>query len=470
MEFSREEKIKIKIDNNNCIISGIKTSKTNSNISSNVKTKSSSLKKFQKIHNNLYNEISLSISNSIEKENNNNDLSMLEITEKSIFSSEIKNGSINNNKESEKKKEKKLKKIKDLVGRKLNFDLVKNNKKNINDFSQIKNKKINKSHLLNKIILDYSHKPMEKKIHYNPIKRRITKTIKMNLNFKEINLRKNYSFRENKNPFEEKKFSIHNSKGNSTNNFDSNVSFNNIFEHSKEEKNNNTNKDSRKKIINKENSEKNKGGKKNLKKQLSLSINNNNKKTKHDYDNSVKNIKNLMINTLKRNNFNNIFEISSKKYNTYLTTANNSSNLKSNNYNFTSKQFSYKINKVNTKYIKSSNNSTNNSYRNTLCNYKSDSKNNNKLYNKMNYFFNSEKTSIARFNFGKKNSKTKILKIVLKIFGKKLYNPIKSKQDDKFIKNIKLLNIISNNNNGNILGINSLQKNKEKKSSFSYTK
>ena len=32
MEFSREEKIKIQIDNNNCIISGIKTSKTNTRI------------------------------------------------------------------------------------------------------------------------------------------------------------------------------------------------------------------------------------------------------------------------------------------------------------------------------------------------------------------------------------------------------------------------------------------------------
>ena len=271
MEFSREEKIKIQIDNNNCIISGIKTSKTNSNISTNTKTKASSLKKFQKnMHNNLYNEISLSISNSLEKDANNNDLSMMEITEKSIFSSEMKNGSFNNNKGSEKKKEKKIRKIKDIVGRKLIFDFVKSNKNYMSNISKIKNKRLNKSHLLNKIILDYNHKPLEKKMHNNLITRRITKKIKINLNFKEINLRKNHSFRENKKSFHEKYLSINNNtyKDNYIKNVDSpkksncNISFNNISGNSRDEKNININLKARKKIINKKSSDNNKAGKK----------------------------------------------------------------------------------------------------------------------------------------------------------------------------------------------------------------
>ena len=176
-----------------------------------------------------------------------------------------------------------------------------------------------------------------------------------------------------------------------------------------------------------------------------------------------------MFHTLKTNNLNNFFEISTKKYNTYLTTVSNSEILKSNNNKNSAKnhnshkKFSHKTNKINKKYTKSSNNSANHSHRNTLSNYKSNSKNNNNIHNKLNYFsnsnlINSKKASTTRKNLRKKDSQIKLLKKMLQIFGKKLYNPIKSKQDDKFIKNIKLLNIISNN--GNILGINSLRKNK----------
>ena len=45
MEYSQEEKIKIQIENNHCIISTLKNSKTNSIISTNTKTKPSSIKK-----------------------------------------------------------------------------------------------------------------------------------------------------------------------------------------------------------------------------------------------------------------------------------------------------------------------------------------------------------------------------------------------------------------------------------------
>ena len=132
MEYSQEEKIKIQIDNNNCIISGFNTYKTNSNISTNNNTKTSSIKKFQKnLQNNLDNEISLSISKSQDNDNyNNNDLSMIEITEKSIFNSEFNNnGSFNNKSQETKKKnkEKKLKKVKEGIIKKLNFDLPNNN-------------------------------------------------------------------------------------------------------------------------------------------------------------------------------------------------------------------------------------------------------------------------------------------------------------------------------------------------------
>jgi hypothetical protein len=99
MEYSQEEKIKIQIENNNCIISTLKSSKTNSNISTNKDTKASSIKKVSKnLLNNLDNELSLSISKSSDDNlpNNKKDISMLEITDKSIFFSDMNmnNGSI----------------------------------------------------------------------------------------------------------------------------------------------------------------------------------------------------------------------------------------------------------------------------------------------------------------------------------------------------------------------------------------
>ena len=163
MDFSQEEKIKIQIENNNCIISNLNCNKTNSNNSTNTNTKTSSLKKIQKnLSNELDNELSLSISETSENDcsKNKNDISMLEITDKSIFNSEAKNGSmIKKTPETKKKyvKEKKIKKIKEAVVRKLNFDLPKNS--NI-DNTKIKIEK--KYPLFSKIILDYQHNPKEK--------------------------------------------------------------------------------------------------------------------------------------------------------------------------------------------------------------------------------------------------------------------------------------------------------------------
>ena len=237
MEYSQEEKIKIQIENNNCIISTLKSSKTNSNTSTNKNTKASSLKKVSKnLLTNLDNEVSFSISNSSNDDlpNNNKDISMLEITDKSIFFSDmnLNNGSmLNKTPETKIKsgKDKKIRKMKEAVVRKLNFERSKNN--------NLKFKKENKYPLLKKIILDYQHlyKPKEK-IKCNFIKKRITKKIKMNLNFKEINFHKQNSFKGSNNNFvkeEEKCITI--SSSNYGNNYykKKNISSNSIFDNSK---------------------------------------------------------------------------------------------------------------------------------------------------------------------------------------------------------------------------------------------
>ena len=115
------------------------------------------------------------------------------------------------------------------------------------------------------------------------------------------------------------------------------------------------------------------------------------------------------------------------------------------------------------KNIKSSNNSTNHSHRNTLSDYVSDKKNFNNN-NKNNYYSNynlsnSIKFSTERANLRKRYNKSKILKKMLKIFGKEIYTPINSKPNEKIIKNIKILNILSDN--GFKLPKTSFKKNKD---------
>jgi hypothetical protein len=182
MEYSQEEKIKIQIENNNCIISTLKNSKANSTISTNSKTRSFSLKKIQKfLPRSIDNELSLSISKTSENDSRSkkSDISMVEITDKSIFNSDNDNYSLN--KISDSKKIKKMKKIKEAVGKKLNFDFPKKNI--INNLKITTNRNGNKYPLLNKIIFDYQNKPIEKKIKNNLMTKRITKKLKINLNF-----------------------------------------------------------------------------------------------------------------------------------------------------------------------------------------------------------------------------------------------------------------------------------------------
>ena len=484
MDFSQEEKIKIQIENNNCIISNLNCNKTNSNNSTNTNTKTSSLKKIQKnLSNELDNELSLSISETSENDcsKNKNDISMLEITDKSIFNSEAKNGSmIKKTPETKKKyvKEKKIKKIKEAVVRKLNFDLPKNS--NI-DNTKIKIEK--KYPLFSKIILDYQHNPKEKIFKKS---KRITKKIKINLNFKEINLHKNNSFKENKNNFKDKSESINDA--NYLNNFinmnkKKNISYNNLFNFSSQI---NSNLNSGEKLdINLKNiqkyieKEKNNKKRKGLRKKLSLSINNN---ESNSIENKLKKEKYLIINNLKRNSCHNFLKISTQKYNTYLTNSNNS--IKLNSYNSFNINLKENINnikqlvikdKIGTKYLKTSNNSINHGlYLKTLSDNKNkDNFNNNFI--KINYFFtyNFNKPIKASTTRGSNiSNKMKILSKISKVFGKELYNPIKSNHEkEKIMKyNIKNNLLYLNNRNDNELKKKEFYKNNGRKISFSVLK
>ena len=458
MEYSKEGKIKIQIDNNNCIISGFKTYKTNSNISTNNNTKTSSIKKFQKnFQNNLDNEISLTISKSQDNDNynnnNNNDLSMIEITEKSIFNSEFNNGSFNNKSPETKKKnkEKRIKKMKEAVIRKLNFDLPNNNNL-ITNISKNKKKQEKNYRLINKIILDSQQKPIDKKI---------TKKIKINLNFKEINLHKNNSFKRNNNNLKEENITINNIIN--KNNIillkkKKYLSFNNIFNSSKRNNNININLNSKEniKLNSSKNSFKNQKNGKRIKKQLSMTLNNKEKYIidKYQIRYNKKN-KNMMINYLQRNSLNKFFQISTPRYNTYLNTNNNFSILKDKKENSLDNHHIHKQNKllynkdkIKKTSLKSSNTSVNHSHRNTMSDYESDINKKNKfVYNYNNYstFGNSLKASTTRGKIKKKYSKIKILKKMLIIFGKELYGPIESKPNEKINKRINDLNIISDN-------------------------
>lgn len=450
MEFFQEAKIKIQLENNNCIISGLKSNRTNSYTSTNNNTKTSLNKNLK---NNFENEISFSFSKSSERDNynNSNDLSMVEITEKSIFNSELNNGSFNNKTPETKtiNKEKMLKKVKQTVLHKLNLDLK---NYNINHKFKIKNKNENKYPFFNKIILDYQHKPAEKKIKNNLITKRITKKIKINLNFKEINLHKNNIYKRNKNDLNEECISINNTNfSTNTLNKNKNISYNNIFKYNNEIKNINSNLNSKENLNKKNKSSQNSAMKQNFKQKieqkLSLTVKNKEKLiVNNNHSKNRKKIKNLSINTLKRNNFNNFLEISSKKYNTYLTTVNNSSILKDNNIKKCKKNINKKCIKdeiKNKQSIKSSNNSANHSHRNTLLD------SNIEILNKKNYFstynfHNSSKPLSTRVDLRKKESKTKKLKKMLMIFGKEFIIPIKSK-NDKTIKKLKLLNLFSDN-------------------------
>ena len=463
MDYSQEEKIKIQIENNNCIISTLKSSKTNSNISTNknTNTKTSSLKKVSKnLSNNLENELSLSISKSSDDglPKNNKDISMLEITDKSIFFSDMNmnNASIlKKTPETKVKtgKEKKIKKMKEAVARKLNFERSKNNN------LRVKNE--NKYPLLNKIILDYQqlNKPKEK-IKCNFITKRITKKIKMNLNFKEITFHKNNSFKGNKNKLgkeEEKCITITNS--NYANNYikKKNISFNNIFDCSKQQSSN-----IRSSLkLSKKNNEKPKIKKnKEFKKHLSCSMNNKDKKYIQKYKDK-ENDKEQILNRLKTlyNNRNSCFNYNNFVKNLNLNSFNNSFISKTNisndidDVNKKSNIDNIKLSFIKNKSKKKVTKTTNNSISHALNkNISSDnrSKKPNKKYN-YNYRYPTQASTYRR-NLNIQNNKKYMLKNLLKIFGKELYNPIKSaKNSDNKIKNhniinnFNLLNIINNN-------------------------
>jgi hypothetical protein len=483
MEYSQEEKIKIQIENNNCIISTLKSSKTNSNTSTNKNTKASSLKKVSKnLLTNLDNEVSFSISNSSNDDlpNNNKDISMLEITDKSIFFSDmnLNNGSmLNKTPETKIKsgKDKKIRKMKEAVVRKLNFERSKNN--------NLKIKKENKYPLLKKIILDYQHlyKPKEK-IKCNFIKKRITKKIKMNLNFKEINFHKQNSFKGSNNNFvkeEEKCITI--SSSNYGNNYykKKNISSNSIFDNSKPISSNIRSSFK----LSKKNSElkvKKTKDKKNIefRKQLSSSMNCYKNKYVQKYKDRYKEqiLSRLDILYIHRDSF-----FNNKNCLTNLKSINNSSILNTNcsndiddiskKLNVDNIKLSFVKNKLKRKLTKTSNNSISH----TLNKNKNISLDNRpkKSIKKYNYR-NPTQVSTYRSNLNVQNNKKIMFKNLLKIFGKELYNQINSKNNDKtfknhnIINNFNLLNII-NNNEIKLENI-SIKRKREKKSSYSLIK
>ena len=483
MEYSQEEKIKIQIENNNCIISTLKSSKTNSNTSTNKNTKASSLKKVSKnLLTNLDNEVSFSISNSSNDDlpNNNKDISMLEITDKSIFFSDmnLNNGSmLNKTPETKIKsgKDKKIRKMKEAVVRKLNFERSKNN--------NLKFKKENKYPLLKKIILDYQHlyKPKEK-IKCNFIRKRITKKIKMNLNFKEINFHKQNSFKGSNNNFvkeEEKCITI--SSSNYGNNYykKKNISSNSIFDNSKPISSNIRSSFK----LSKKNSElkvKKTKDKKNIefRKQLSSSMNCYKNKYVQKYKDRYKEqiLSRLDILYIHRDScFNN------KNCLTNLKSINNSSILNTNcsndiddiskKLNVDNIKLSFVKNKLKRKLTKTSNNSTSHTLnKNKNISLDNRSKKSIKKYN----YRNPTQVSTYRSNLNVQNNKKIMFKNLLKIFGKELYNQINSKNIDKTLKNhniinnFNLLNII-NNNEIKLENI-SVKRKKGKKSSCSLIK
>ena len=483
MEYSQEEKIKIQIENNNCIISTLKSSKTNSNTSTNKNTKASSLKKVSKnLLTNLDNEVSFSISNSSNDDlpNNNKDISMLEITDKSIFFSDmnLNNGSmLNKTPETKIKsgKDKKIRKMKEAVVRKLNFERSKNN--------NLKFKKENKYPLLKKIILDYQHlyKPKEK-IKCNFIRKRITKKIKMNLNFKEINFHKQNSFKGSNNNFvkeEEKCITI--SSSNYGNNYykKKNISSNSIFDNSKPISSNIRSSFK----LSKKNSElkvKKTKDKKNIefRKQLSSSMNCYKNKYVQKYKDRYKEqiLSRLDILYIHRDSF-----FNNKNCLTNLKSINNSSILNTNcsndiddiskKLNVDNIKLSFVKNKLKRKLTKTSNNSISH----TLNKNKNISLDNRpkKSIKKYNYR-NPTQVSTYRSNLNVQNNKKIMFKNLLKIFGKELYNQINSKNIDKTLKNhniinnFNLLNII-NNNEIKLENI-SVKRKKGKKSSCSLIK
>ena len=483
MEYSQEEKIKIQIENNNCIISTLKSSKTNSNTSTNKNTKASSLKKVSKnLLTNLDNEVSFSISNSSNDDlpNNNKDISMLEITDKSIFFSDmnLNNGSmLNKTPETKIKsgKDKKIRKMKEAVVRKLNFERSKNN--------NLKIKKENKYPLLKKIILDYQHlyKPKEK-IKCNFIRKRITKKIKMNLNFKEINFHKQNSFKGSNNNFvkeEEKCITI--SSSNYGNNYykKKNISSNSIFDNSKPISSNIRSSFK----LSKKNSElkvKKTKDKKNIefRKQLSSSMNCYKNKYVQKYKDRYKEqiLSRLDILYIHRDSF-----FNNKNCLTNLKSINNSSILNTNcsndlddiskKLNVDNIKLSFVKNKLKRKLTKTSNNSISHTLnKNKNISLDNRSKKPIKKYN----YRNPTQVSTYRSNLNVQNNKKIMFKNLLKIFGKELYNQINSKNIDKTLKNhniinnFNLLNII-NNNEIKLENI-SVKRKKGKKSSCSLIK
>jgi hypothetical protein len=212
-----------------------------------------------------------------------------------------------------------------------------------------------------------------------------------------------------------------------------------------------------------------------FRKQLSSSMNSKKKQYKEKYYKYKKELLNR-LNTL-YNNRNSCFI-----YNcvTNLKSVNNSSILNT-NYSNDNDNIGKKLNTHNIKlsFVKNkskrkSTKTSNNSSINHTLNKNISSDNRPKKPNMKYYYRNPTQASSYRRNINMQNNKKIMLKNILKIFGKELYNPMKSKHSDNTLKNhniinnINLLNIINNNE----IKFENMQikRKKEKKSSCSLIK
>lgn len=199
MEYPKDAKIKLKLENNNLKIFINENHKTNTRIKPEKST--SFISKIKNNTNKIDEELSLTISNTSKNENtknNNNSASLLEITDKSVFFSEMTNKNyslINNNnanKELEDNEKSKNSKNKKIEIRKLNLDTIKTEAQRLTNIPKAKNEI--KLPLINRIISNYSKQSKEATKKFSKISsKKITKAIKLkiSINSNLISMRKN---------------------------------------------------------------------------------------------------------------------------------------------------------------------------------------------------------------------------------------------------------------------------------------
>ena len=199
MEFTKEPKIKIQLENNSCKISYDNITDDNDyneclnkniNINSNLQTdQSTSTKKYNYPTNFDDSEISLTVSHTSKNENSKN-ISLLEITDKSVFFADNSKNYPILNKMPENKENFKNFKDKKIKTEQLNVESFKMEKDHFTIEHKTINKENNRNNLINKILHNFHTTNNQKKCQL--FSKKITKQIKLklNLNINQMNLRK----------------------------------------------------------------------------------------------------------------------------------------------------------------------------------------------------------------------------------------------------------------------------------------